>query len=80
MAVPKKKGRILDDILQQSPLRSKGDFEDGLSGYSNRPSAEAPPFTAEKVSPLKDFPLSLDLEFSTALESDDEGGRRRSEH
>jgi hypothetical protein len=41
---PKKKGRILDDILQQSPLRSKGDSEDGLSGDSNRPSTEAPPF------------------------------------
>ena len=55
-AAPKKKGRILDDILQQSPLRSKGDSEDGLSGDSNRPSAEAPPFAAEKVSPLKAAP------------------------
>ena len=65
-AAPKKKSRILDYILQHSPLRSKGDSEDGLSGDSNRPSAEAPPFAAEKVPPLKAVPPSLDLEFSTA--------------
>jgi len=73
-AAPKKKSRILDEILQQSPLRSKGDSEDGMSGDSNRPSAEAPPFAVEKVSPLKVVPPSLDLEFSTAQESDDDGG------
>ena len=52
-AAPKKKGRILDDILQQSPLRSKGDSEDGLSGDSNRLSTKTPPLGAKKVAPLK---------------------------
>jgi len=28
LATPKKKGQLIDDILQQSPLRSKGDSED----------------------------------------------------
>ena len=41
-AAPTKKSRILDDILHQSPLRSKGEFEDGGSKDSNRPSAKAP--------------------------------------
>ena len=42
-AAPKKRGRLLDDILQQSPLQSKGDSEDGGSGDNNYPSGEAPP-------------------------------------
>ena len=73
-AAPKKKSRILDEILR-SPLRSRGDSEDDLSEDSNHPFAEAPPFAAEKVPPLKVVPPSLDLEFSTAQESDDDDGR-----
>jgi len=73
-AAPKKKSQILDDILQ-SPLRSKGHSEDDLSEYNNHPSAEASPFTAEKVPPLKVVPPSLNLKFSTAQESDDDDGR-----
>ena len=73
-AVPKKRGRLLDDILQQSPLRSKGGSEDGRSEDSNRPSAEEPPPAPEKVKLLKTVPPCLDLEFSTAQESDDDGG------
>ena len=39
-----KKSRILDDILHQSPLRRKGESEDGGSKDSNRPPTEATPF------------------------------------
>ena len=71
--MPKKRGRLIDAILHQSPLQSKGDSEDGGSESSNRPAVEEPPFAAPKeATPLKAVPLSLDLEFSTAVESDDE--------
>jgi len=52
----------------------QGDSEDDLSEDSNHPSAEAPPFAAEKVPPLRAVPPNLDLEFSTAQESDDDDG------
>ena len=74
-AVPKKRGRLIDAILHQSPLQSKGDSEDGGSQNNNRPAVEEPPFAAPKeATPLKAVPPSLDLEFSTAVESDDEVG------
>ena len=77
-AEPKKRGRLIDAILQQSPLQSKGDSEDDGSEDSNRPSTEAPPLAApEKATPLKAVPPSLDREFSTALESDDKGATKR---
>jgi len=44
LAALKKKGQLLNDILQQSPL-----WEDGLSGDGNHPSAEALPLGAKKV-------------------------------
>ena len=47
-AVPKKRGRLLDAILQQSPLQSKGDSEDDGSEDSNPAAAEAPPFSTPK--------------------------------
>ena len=43
-AASSKKSRILDDILHQSPLRSKGESEDGGSEDNNRPPTEATPF------------------------------------
>jgi len=74
-AAPKKRGWLIDAILHQSPLQSKGDSEDGGSESSNRPAVKEPPFTAPKeATPLKAVPPSLDLEFSTAVESDDEVG------
>jgi hypothetical protein len=74
-AAPKKRGRLIDAILHQSPLQSKGDSEDGGSESSNRPSAEEPPFaTPKEATPLKAVHPNLDLEFSTAVESDDEVG------
>jgi len=73
-AAPTKKSRILDDILHQSPLRSKGESEDGGSEDSNRPPTEATPFGIPQVAvPLRAVHPGLDLEFSTALESEDEG-------
>ena len=74
-APPTKRSRILDDILHLSPLQSKGEFEDAGSEDSNRPSAEAPPPAPKKVMPLKVALACLDLEFSTGVESDDEGGK-----
>ena len=44
LAAPMKKSRILDDILHQSPLRRKGESEDGGSEDSNHPPTEATPF------------------------------------
>ena len=73
-AAPTKKSRILDDILHQSPLRSKGESEDGGSEDNNRPPTEATPFGIPQVAvPLRAVHPGLDLEFSTALESKDEG-------
>jgi len=73
-AAPTKKSRILDDILHQSPLRSKGESEDGGNEDSNRPPTEATPFGIPQVAvPLRAVHPCLDLEFSTALESEDEG-------
>ena len=74
-AEPKERGRLLDAILQQSPLQSKGDSEDDGSEDSNPAAAEAPPFSApNEVAPLRAVPPNLDLEFSTTPESDDEEG------
>ena len=74
-AEPKKRGRLLDAILQQSPLQSKGDSEDDGSEDSNPAAAEAPPFSAPKEAPpLRVVPPNLDFEFSTTPTSDDEEG------
>ena len=74
-AEPKRRGRLLDAILQQSPLQSKGGSEDDGSEDNNPVAAEVPPFSAPKEAPpLRAVPLNLDLEFSTAPESDDEEG------
>jgi len=73
-AAPTKKSRILDDILHQSPLRSKGESEDGGSEDSNRPPTAATSFgIPQGAVPLRAVHPGLDLEFSTALESEDEG-------
>jgi len=73
-AEPRKRNRLLDTILQQSPLRSKGESEDGGSADSNRPPPEATPLDIPQVAvPLRAVRPALDLEFSTAQESDDEG-------
>jgi len=73
-AEPRKRSRLLDTILQQSPLRSKGESEDGGSADSNRPPPEATPLDIPQVAvPLRAVRPALDLEFSTAQESDDEG-------
>ena len=56
-AAPKKRGRLIDAILHQSPLQSKGDSEDGRSESSNCPAVEEPPFAAPKeATPLKAVP------------------------
>ena len=56
-AVPKKRGRLIDAILHQSPLQSKGDSEDGRSESSNCPAVEEPPFAAPKeATPLQAVP------------------------
>ena len=61
--------------MYQSPLQCKGDSEDGGSESSNHPAVEEPPFAAPKeATPLKAVPTSLDLEFSTTVESDDKVG------
>ena len=61
--------------MQQSPLQSKGGSEDDGSEDNNPVAAEVPPFSAPKEAPpLRAVPLNLDLEFSTAPESDDEEG------
>jgi len=73
-AAPTKKSQILNDILHQSPLRSKEESEDSGSKDSNHEDAQAPPFAVPKeAQPLRAVPPNLDLEFSTAPESDDEG-------
>ena len=73
-AEPRKRSRLLDTILQQSPLRSKGESEDGGSADSNRPPPEATPLDIPQVAvPLRAVHPALDLEFSTAQESEDEG-------
>ena len=73
-AAPMKKSRILDDILHQSPLQSKGESEDGGSEDNNRPPTEATPFGIPQMAvPLRAVHPGLDLEFSTTLESEDEG-------
>ena len=73
-AEPRKRNRLLDTILQQSPLRSKGESEDGGSADSNRPPPEAAPLDIPQVAvPLRAVRPALDLEFSTAQESEDEG-------
>ena len=73
-AEPKKKSRLIDAILHQSPLQSKGESEDGGSEDSNRPPTEATPFGIPQVAvPLRTVHPGLDLEFSTAQESEDEG-------
>ena len=73
-AEPRKRSRLLDTILQQSPLRSKGESEDGGSADNNRPPPEATPLDIPQVAvPLRAVRPALDLEFSTAQESEDEG-------
>jgi len=73
-AAPTKKSRILDDILHHSPLWSKGESEDGGSEDSKRPPTEATPFGVPQLAvPLRAVHPGLDLEFSTALESEDDG-------
>ena len=65
-AAPKKRGRLIDAILHQSPLQSKGESEDDGSEDSNHPAAEAPPFVApSKAAPLKAVPQAWTL--SSAL-------------
>jgi len=55
--------------LHQSPLQSKGESED-----SSRPPTEATPLGIPQVAvPLRAVHSGLDLEFSTAQESEDEG-------
>ena len=72
-AEPRKKSRLLNTILQQS-LQSKGESEDGGSADSNRPPPEATPLDIPQVAvPLRAVRPALDLEFSTAQESEDEG-------
>ena len=74
-AEPNKRGRLIDAILQQSPLQSKRDSKDDGSEDSNREAVEAPPFAVPKEAPhLRAVPPNLDLEFSTTPESDDEEG------
>ena len=64
---PRKRSRLLDTILQQSPLRSKGESEDGGSADSNRPPPEATPLDIPQVAvPLRAVRPALDLEFSIA--------------
>ena len=71
---PKKKSRLIDAILHPSPLQSKGESEDGGSDDSNRPPAEATPLGVPQLAvPLRVVHPGLDLEFSTAQESEDEG-------
>ena len=66
-AEPRKRNRLLDTILQQSPLRSKGESEDGRSADSNRPPPEATSLDIPQVVvPLRAVRPALDLEFSTA--------------
>ena len=73
-AEPKKKSRLINSILHQSPLQSKGESEDGGSEDSNRPPTEATPFGIPQVAvPLRAVHPGLDLEFSTAQESEGEG-------
>ena len=57
-----------------SPPQSKGDSEDAASEDSNCPSGGATPPGPKNVMPLKAAPACLDLEFSTAVESGEEGG------
>ena len=60
--------------LASVSLQSKGDSEDDGSEDSNRAAAEVPPFAVPKEAPpLRAVPPNLDLEFSTAQESEDEG-------
>jgi len=56
------------------PCKAKGTPRTVGAGTATVHPAKRPPPPAEKVTPLKVVPPSLDLEFSTALESDDEGG------
>jgi len=73
-AEPKKRGWLIDAILHQSPLQSKGESEDGGSEDSNRPPTKATPLGIPQVAvPLRAVHPGLDLEFSTAQESEDEG-------
>ena len=73
-AEPRKRNQLVDTILQQSPLRSKGESEDGGSADSNRPPPEATPLDIPQVAvPLRAVRPALDLEFSTTQESEDEG-------
>ena len=66
-AEPRKKSRLLNTILQQSPLQSKGESEDGGSADSNRPPPEATPLDIPQVAvPPRAVRPALDLEFSTA--------------
>jgi hypothetical protein len=74
LAGPTKRSRILDAVLHPSPLHSKGESEDAMSEDSHCPSGEATPPAPKKVVPVNVAPACLDLEFSTAIESSDEGG------
>ena len=57
-----------------SPLQSRGDSEDAASEDSNFSSGGATPTAPKNVMPWKAAPACLDLEFSTAVESGEEGG------
>ena len=60
--------------MQQSPLQSKGDPEYDGSEDINRPPTEAMPLGIPQLAvPLWAVHPGLDLEFSTAQESEDEG-------
>ena len=66
-AEPKKRGQLIDAILHQSPLQSKGESKDGGSEDSNLPPTEAMPLGIPQVAvPLRAVHPGLDLEFSTA--------------
>ena len=66
-AEPRKRSRLLHTILQQSPLRSKRESEDGGSADSNRPPPEATSLDIPQVVvPMRAVRPALDLEFSTA--------------
>jgi len=73
---PTKRSRVLDTLLNVSPLQSKGDSEDAESEDSHYPLGETTPPTPKVVVPLKTAPPCLDLEFSTAQESGDVGVKK----
>ena len=57
------------------PYKAKGSLRTAGASYRNRPSAEGPPSAPKKVMPVNVASACLDLEFSTGVESDDEGGK-----